>query len=110
MLSAFSTWSNLLLRIAFVSVVLNAAAWTEVALPSQASDPSSTTSPSPAAQPTSTISSPSAPAAAPQGSAAQNPAAPEPATPEPAADDQGSMFVFKKDAEEVILHATVLDE
>jgi Ca-activated chloride channel homolog len=29
---------------------------------------------------------------------------------EPTANDQGGMFVFKKDVEEIILHATVLDE
>ncbi len=45
-----------------------------------------------------------------QQSAAQQAGAPEPAAQEPAGDDQGSMFVFKKDVEEVILHAIVLDE
>ena len=34
----------------------------------------------------------------------------EPAAQEPSANDQGSMFVFKKQVEEVVLHATVIDE
>src|SRR5579863_3642510 len=43
--------------------------------------------------------------AAPQASQDQLPTA-EP----PSADDQGAMFVFKKQVEEVVLHATVVDE
>src|ERR1700685_4520876 len=35
---------------------------------------------------------------------------PLPTAEPPGADDQGSMFVFKKQVEEVVLHATVVDE
>jgi VWFA-related protein len=41
----------------------------------------------------------------------QSPAAgQEPVSPEPGTNDQGSMFVFKRQVEEVVLHATVVDE
>jgi VWFA-related protein len=40
----------------------------------------------------------------------QNPATQSPISPEPGGGDQGGMFVFKKQVEEVVLHATVLDE
>jgi Ca-activated chloride channel homolog len=40
----------------------------------------------------------------------QDPAAQEPTAQEPSAGDQGSMFVFKKQVEEVVLHATVVDD
>src|ERR1700680_3177172 len=42
--------------------------------------------------------------------AAQQPPAQEPISPEPGGGDQGSMFVFKRQVEEVVLHATVVDE
>ena len=45
------------------------------------------------------------PAAASQPASAQGPGAQE-----PSANDQSSMFVFKKDVEEVVLHATVYDQ
>jgi Ca-activated chloride channel homolog len=51
-----------------------------------------------------------------QEPAAQAPGAQQPGTQEPgvaqepSANDQSSMFVFKKDVEEVVLHATVTDE
>ena len=35
---------------------------------------------------------------------------PQPAAEAPTANDQGGMFVFKKQVEEVVLHATVLDD
>jgi len=38
------------------------------------------------------------------------PAEEQPAAQEPTANDQGSMFVFKKQVEEVVLHATVFDD
>ena len=42
--------------------------------------------------------------------AAQQPPAQGPISPEPSGGDQGSMFVFKRQVEEVVLHATVVDE
>jgi Ca-activated chloride channel homolog len=71
--------------------------------------------------------SPAAPSSAPSSSPAQSstgpatveapppqPAAQDPGNAqqpqEPSANDQGSMFVFKKDVEEVVLHATVYDQ
>jgi VWFA-related protein len=42
--------------------------------------------------------------------AAQQAPAQEPISPEPGGGDQGSMFVFKRQVEEVVLHATVVDE
>jgi Ca-activated chloride channel family protein len=62
---------------------------------------------------------PTAPAGSDQNTAPQQQptdpnAAPEPAqapiSPEPGGGDQGSMFVFKRQVEEVVLHATVVDE
>lgn len=43
-----------------------------------------------------------------QGPTGQEPGGPQNATPEPASNDPG-MFVFKKQVEEVVLHATVVD-
>ncbi len=40
----------------------------------------------------------------------QNPASQNPVSAEPTSGDQGGMFVFKKQVEEVVLHATVIDE
>jgi len=48
--------------------------------------------------------------ASPEGNAAPQAPAQEPISPEPGGGDQGSMFVFKKQVEEVFLHATVVDE
>ena len=47
-----------------------------------------------------------------QGLSGQQPpaAGQEPVSPEPGGNDQGSMFVFKRQVEEVVLHATVVDE
>jgi Ca-activated chloride channel family protein len=42
--------------------------------------------------------------------ATQQTPAQEPISPEPGGGDQGSMFVFKRQVEEVVLHATVVDE
>jgi Ca-activated chloride channel homolog len=50
------------------------------------------------------------PAAAVQDPIAQDPAAQDPAAQDPVANDQGSTFVFKKQVQEVVLHATVVDE
>lgn len=48
--------------------------------------------------------------ASPEGGAAPQTPAQEPISAEPGGGDQGSMFVFKKQVEEVFLHATVVDE
>lgn len=66
-----------------------------------------TQAPAPAAaspSPNQNSTQPQAPAAD-----AQNPSSMQQPTPEPGAGDQG-MFVFKKQVEEVVLHATVYDE
>jgi Ca-activated chloride channel homolog len=42
--------------------------------------------------------------------ATQDQGEPQPSAQPPSADDQGSMFVFKKQVEEVVLHATVTDD
>ena len=73
--------------------------------------------PVPAPAPPSTLPSTTQPPAndnnpAPQNAAPQDPAPPasqEPVGQEPASNDPG-MFVFKKQVEEVVLHATVVDE
>jgi Ca-activated chloride channel family protein len=77
------------------------------------SPPSSTTATPPAATagPAETATGQTAPG----GTDAQPPAASqapgqEPAAQEPGASDQSSMFVFKKQVEEVVLHATVVDD
>jgi VWFA-related protein len=69
-----------------------------------------------AAPPRTTGSAPSAQTAPGQTTPGQNDSA-QPNSPDelptaqaPTADDQGSMFVFKKQVEEVVLHATVVDE
>src|SRR5712675_977735 len=46
----------------------------------------------------------------PSDAGSQNPGAQAPISPEPSGNDQGGMFVFKKQVEEVVLHATVYDE
>ncbi|MCU1300786.1 MAG: von Willebrand factor, type [Candidatus Sulfotelmatobacter sp.] len=47
----------------------------------------------------------------PSDAGSQNPSgAQAPISPEPSGNDQGGMFVFKKQVEEVVLHATVYDE
>jgi VWFA-related protein len=56
--------------------------------------------------PNGTDSHPSAASSAP----GQDPAAQQPAAQEPSAGDQSGMFVFRKQVEEVVLHATVVDD
>jgi len=46
----------------------------------------------------------------PPGSSPSDAAIPQDAGPEPAQDDQGGGFVFKKEIEEVVLHAVVVDD
>jgi Ca-activated chloride channel family protein len=66
----------------------------------------------PTASPLSNDQTPSGQQAGPGGNEGpQTPAAgQEPVSPEPGTNDQGSMFVFKRQVEEVVLHATVVDE
>lgn len=85
------------------SFVILALAWASVA---QMPDlpPRSTPPPSPPAS-----TAPGAPDNSQPQDASQQPGAHESITPEPGGDQSG-MFVFKKQVEEVVLHATVLDE
>jgi Ca-activated chloride channel family protein len=123
--SAATWWFHSLLSSAFVNVVLISAALGQAgagtaAGPPATSNGSSTSQPatpqqtSPqqaapaAASPTSAPASEPNPAnQAPMGQAPTNQA---PMTAEPGSGDQGGMFVFKKQVEEVVLHATVYDE
>lgn len=107
-----------------VLVLVNAAAWGHAAEQAPASNtPAAASVGQPVGQSSAAGNAPQTPDAGQRSSAdgtasrqassqesGTQPAAPEPAAQEPAGDDQGSMFVFKKDVEEVILHATVLDE
>ncbi len=73
--------------------------------PTRPSAPAAANSASPSQQPAAPASQPLPPAMEQQSPATdQNPVA-QPANP----DDQGTMFVFKKQVEEVVLHATVYD-
>jgi Ca-activated chloride channel family protein len=70
-------------------------------------------SPSPATPAPPATGSASATGQAPPAQSTPSQPAPEdqqPTAQEPTANDQGSMFVFKKQVEEVVLHATVFDE
>jgi len=67
--------------------------------------------PAPAPPPANTTTGSAGQQAPPSESGSHIPTgAQEPISPEPTANDQGSMFVFKKQVEEVVLHATVYDE
>lgn len=94
------------LIIAFVLLLLSMVAVAQMPeLPPRSSPP-------PSAAPQN--SNPSAPSTANQNSApppqgGQQPESQQPISPEPGGDQSG-MFVFKKQVEEVVLHATVLDE
>ena len=105
MLSIHSRWSGGMHRISLAMLLLLlvlASAW--------AQDPASQM---PAAPPVSNSPSStpnSAPNPAPQSTDTAQPNAQEPSPAEPGPDDQAGMFVFKKDVEEVILHATVFDD
>jgi VWFA-related protein len=67
----------------------------------QVTTPASTPNPAPAAAPTQPSGTPD--------SDSQAPIPADQAGPEPGAEDQSSMFVFKKEVQEVMLHATVTD-
>ncbi len=92
-------WSlNLILLVAAVGALLISGASAQA--PAQAT---------PSAPPSASASGTGPQQAAPSGTESQAPSSQEPVA-EPGADDQGSMFVFKKQVEEVVLHATVYDE
>jgi Ca-activated chloride channel homolog len=119
---AVARWFSFL-AIALAGVILISSAWAQApAAPSPAPmSPTSTQVSSAGQQRTPSLAQPQAPSQqiTPQqpGSNANAPAqspAPDqnssPITSEPSAADQGGMFVFKKQVEEVVLHATVFDE
>ena len=92
-------WSlNLILLVAAVGALLISGASAQA--PAQAT---------PSAPPSASASGTGPQQAAPSGTESQAPSSQEPVA-EPGAGDQGSMFVFKKQVEEVVLHATVYDE
>jgi hypothetical protein len=99
MCSAASRRFGLLVSLAFVVVSLISVAAAQV--------PATET---PAMMPPAATVSPSGQGTAPaSGQMPQSPAG-DPALQEPIANDQGTTFVFKKQVQEVILHATVVDE
>jgi Ca-activated chloride channel family protein len=105
-------WCIRPLWIALAVVILITAAVGQSSVPNQSPVPVPSANTPPAmqapaqsqtAQPVpnpSIVEEPTSPDAAPQ----------EPGAQEPSANDQGSMFVFKREVEEVVLHATVYDE
>src|SRR5271155_317565 len=109
--SAAASWRSSFWT-ALASAILISAAWAQT----PAAAPAATTPPtpvngSPAGQqmtPQQTAPAGNEPAQAPPSD--QNPASQNPITSEPGSGDQGGMFVFKKQVEEVVLHATVVDE
>jgi Ca-activated chloride channel family protein len=83
------------------------------AAPATSNQPPSASQATPASQ--SPSSTEQAPAPAMNGSSESDPQSPgtgqePPIAQEPTANDQAGMFVFKKQVEEVVLHATVMDE
>jgi Ca-activated chloride channel family protein len=93
-------FGSILLLIVLSAIVLNCEAWAQ-------SPPPAT----PTAPPAATNANPAGQQAPPSDAGSQNPSGTqEPITPEPGGNDQGGMFVFKKQVEEVVLHATVYDE
>jgi Ca-activated chloride channel family protein len=112
MRSSDGAWWFLFLWTALASAILISTAWAQT----PAAAPAATTPPtpvngSPAGQqmtPQQTAPAGNEPAQAPPSD--QNPASQNPITSEPGSGDQGGMFVFKKQVEEVVLHATVVDE
>jgi Ca-activated chloride channel family protein len=104
MRSAASWPFGFILSIGFwISILLAPYAWAQNPAPGASAAPPAASIPSPAPQQT---------APPPPGNPdSQNaPGAQESITAEPSGNDQGGMFVFKKQVEEVVLHATVYDE
>src|ERR1700733_1121823 len=119
--SAATWWFRSLLSSAFVAVLLISAALGQAPASGTAGLAPATASGSSSSQPATpqqTSPQQAAPAAASPTSAPasepnpanQAPMGQAPMTAEPGSGDQGGMFVFKKQVEEVVLHATVYDE
>lgn len=123
--SAASWWVNFAFAPIVVSALLVSAAFSQSAAGNQPSAPAANpnsaqrqvtpygTAPGTASPQTGNSTSGNAPSqqTSPQGSNPQAPAADQtPISPEPGSGDQGGMFVFKKQVEEVVLHATVYDQ
>lgn len=89
MFSALCRWSSFLLWVALISVIPSSASATQVPPPDKTA-----------------AGNPNSAGRADSGDTPQSPDSAQ----EPSTSDQGGMFVFRKDVEEVILHATVLDE
>jgi Ca-activated chloride channel homolog len=102
MRSAASWPSGLVLSVVIaVAPVFACGAWAQTTAPATAGVP-------PAATGTQATEQQAAP---PSPTGAQSPSdAQAPISPEPGSNDQSGMFVFKKQVEEVVLHATVYDE
>ncbi len=101
MRSSAANWCfRCLLSIAVVAVFLVSAALAQAPASSSSTVPPNPTNGSPVDQQATPNGNPSEPPAADQN----------PVTQEPGTGDQGGMFVFKKQVEEVVLHATVFDE
>jgi Ca-activated chloride channel homolog len=117
--SAASWWVHLLLSITVASFALLSAAFAQSASGTVNSSPSADTNAATQQTPTSgtgNVASQSGasrsanPSSQPGGTSSQAPAADQsPIAPEAGSGDQG-MFVFKKQVEEVVLHATVYDQ
>ncbi len=97
MRSAASWPSGSILSVGLVVIVLMSMGWAQA--------------PAPAVPPAVPGTAPAGQQASPNDAGAQSPSGAEaPITAEPSGNDQGGMFVFKKQVEEVVLHATVYDE
>jgi Ca-activated chloride channel homolog len=118
--SAASWWVNLLLSVTVAIFALLAAAFSQSASGTVNSSPSANTNSANQQTPPSggrSVASQSGasqtanPSSQPGGTSSQVPAADQsPIAPEAGSGDQGGMFVFKKQVEEVVLHATVYDQ
>jgi Ca-activated chloride channel homolog len=98
MRSAASWPSGSILRVCVLVTFLFPVAWGQNPSPATPASPPANTGQAPQQSPP------------PSDAGAQNPGADVPISAEPGGNDQGGMFVFKKQVEEVILHATVYDE
>jgi Ca-activated chloride channel family protein len=104
MRSAASWPFGFILSIGFwISTLLAPCAWAQNPAPGASPAPPAASVPSPAPQQT-------APPSSGNPDSQNLPGAQESITAEPGGNDQGGMFVFKKQVEEVVLHATVYDE
>jgi Ca-activated chloride channel homolog len=104
----FSTGFRLPLVVCVFHMVISAALAQTAATDSSTLPPSATAVPAQNTAPASMEATPSADPTA-VHSSVQQPVAQEPSASDAGASDQASMFVFKKEVEEVVLHATVFD-